>query len=234
MRHIGGYVIAALLCAAAGTAAFAVGRLEHRMAEAEEAMASLDFARTTRAYDELQQSMWYADYVPWITHSTIARIHAQSAAVRYWQGDYAALLDLTRDAAEGQNVDTDLLFVTANTTFRLGQQGATDPVLLSRAADDARKVYQSVLRQTPTHPDAAFNYEYMLVVRDLLAKKPGTKPAQSRGAVPKAPRQTLHGIEGGPSPGRTDEEFKTMVPQNKEERSRGTTRGGEQVLRRKG
>ena len=107
MKSIGGYVIAAGVLAALGAVALGVGRLEHRIAGADEALLSLDFVRSATAYDELEPYVAYARYVPWIGDDALRRIRANRAAVRYWDGDYTALLALARDeSARGERTPT--------------------------------------------------------------------------------------------------------------------------------
>ena len=234
MKRIGRYVVAAVVCGLSGAVAFAVGRLEHRIADAETAMGSLDFAASERAYAELEQSLWYGDYVPWLAEETQTRIRAHRAAARYWQGDYAAIPELTRSNAEGR-VDSHLLFLAANSLYRIGQQRAGSPADMLGAIDQARAAYQTVLRETATHPDAAFNYEYMVAARNQIARTARRTGASTAGG-PRQPvvHHTIHGVEGGPPPGRTDEKFEIFVPQNDEERTKGTKSGGDQMRQRKG
>ena len=236
MKTIGGYVVAALALVVLGGVALAVGRLEHRIAAADEALVSLDFVESARAYDELEQYAGYARYVPWIGGDALTRMRASRAAVRYWGGDYDALLSLARGQTADGDADTELLFIAANAAYRLGQQRAADRPGMMRAIDDARAAYQVVLSEGGGHPDAAFNYEYLLVVRDDLAK--GGRLASSRTPAPgdegpQAP-QTLHGREGAPPPGRSQKEFKVYVPEDRDERSKENERGGDQVRQRKG
>ena len=236
MRSIGAYVGAALALAALSAVALAVGRLEHGIARADEALVSLDFVESARAYDELEQYVGYARYVPWIGRDALARIRASRAAVRYWEGDYDALLSLARGDAAGAAPDTELLFVAANAAYRMGLQRAADGPSLLRGIDAARTAYQVVLRDGGNHPDAAFNYEYMLVVRDRIAtggRLAGAKPQAGNESTAPA-QQTLHGREGGPPPGRSQKEFKVYVPEDRDERKNDSAPGSDQVRQRKG
>ena len=234
MKRIGRYVVAAVVCAVSGAVAFAVGRLEHRIADAETAMASLDFATSERAYGELEQSLWYGDYAPWLAGETQRRIRAYRAAARYWQGDYEAIPELTRSDRDGE-VNAQLLFLAANSLYRIGQQRAGTPADMLEAIDQARAAYQTVLRETATHPDAAFNYEYMVAARNQIARTTRRTASSPAGLARQAVvHHTIHGVEGGPPPGRTGEKFEIFVPQNEEERTKGTKSGGDQLRQRKG
>lgn len=235
MKSIGGYVVVAVVLTALGAVALAGGLLEHRIARAEEALASLDFAETAAAYDELEQSVAYARYVPWIAGDALNRIHARRAAVRYWDGDYETLLAVTRDASGGETTDAELLFIAANAIYRLGLTRAPDRQSILRSLDDARGAYQVVLRESAGHPDAAFNYEYLGLIRDEIAKgrsrilgSPGSGDELAFG------RQTLHGREGAPPAGRSKEEFNIYVPEEPDERGKGLEPGSDELRRRKG
>ncbi len=236
MKSTGGYAIAALVLAALGAVALAGGLVEHRIADAEEMLASLNFVETAAAYDELEQYVGYARYVPWIAGDAFNRMRARRAAVRYWDGDYEPLAAVTRDANAGEETDTDVLFTTANAIYRLGHARAVDRESLLRALDEARGAYLVVLRDSAGHPDAAFNYEYLGFVRDEVAKgRRRAFPGSLQGSEQRAGSgQTLHGREGAPPSGRSDDEFKVYVPAEPEERPKGTEPGSDQLRRRKG
>lgn len=228
MKSIGGYVAGGLVLAALGAVALAGGLIEHRIAHAKEALASLDFGETAAAYDKLEQYVAYARYMPWIAGDALNRIRARRAAVRYWEGDHDALLPVTRDASAGEQTDPELLFIAANATYRLGQKRAADRASMLRALDDARGAYQVVLRESTGHADAAFNYEYLALVRDEIAK------GRRRDELAGLGKQTLHGREGGPPPAKRLDEFKILVPEEDQERQRGKEAGGDQLRRRRG
>lgn len=230
----GRYVVAALVFAALGAVALATGLVEHRIARAEEMLMSLDFAGTATAYEELARYVGSARYVPWMTGNAFDRVRARRAAARYWGGDYDALAAVARDAgAEGND---EVLFLAANSIYRLAQTRASDEQRVLRALDDARDAYLVVIRNGPGNPDAAFNYEYVSYVRDGIAKggrraPPG--PADGSDQAGSSGRHTLHGYEGAPPPGRPDDEFKIYVPTETEEQ-KGLEPGGDQLRRRKG
>ena len=100
MKTIGAYLVAALALAVLGGVALAVGRLEHRIAGADAALVSLGFVESARAYDELEHSR-IRTLLPWIGGDALTRMRASRAAVRYWGGDYDALLSLARGQTAG-------------------------------------------------------------------------------------------------------------------------------------
>ena len=150
MKSTGGYVVAALVFAALGAVALGGGLVEHRIARADEMLMSLDFAGTATAYDELAQYVDSARYVPWIAGAALDHVRARRAAARYWDGDYDALVAVTRDAsAEGNRA---VLFIAANSIYRLAQSRASDEQRLLRAIDDARDVYLVIIERGPRQP----------------------------------------------------------------------------------
>jgi hypothetical protein len=235
MKTIGGWIFAALVLAALGAGAIAAGRVEHRIARAEQALAALDFVESALAYEELEQSLAYLRFVPGIGEDALRRMRASRAAVEYWDGDYDALLSLARGESAGENPDPELLFIAANATYRLGQQRAADRDAMLRAIDDARAAYQVVLTETGGHADAAFNYEYLLGLRDEMARARLPSRVQPPGEEGSGQGQhTLHGREGAPPPERSQKEFKVYVPEDRDERTNETEPGSDQVRQRKG
>jgi hypothetical protein len=235
MKTIGGWVFAALVLAALGAGAISAGRVEHRIARAEQTLAALDFVESALAYEELEQSLAYLRFVPWIGEDALRRMRASRAAVEYWDGDYDALLSLARGESAGENPDPELLFIAANATYRLGQQRAADRDAMLRAIDDARAAYQVVLTETGGHADAAFNYEYLLGLRDEMGRARLPSRVQPPGEEGSGQGQhTLHGREGAPPPERSQKEFKVYVPEDRDERTNETEPGSDQVRQRKG
>ncbi len=104
-----------------------------------------------------------------------------------------------------------------------------------RAIDDARAAYQVVLTETGGHADAAFNYEYLLGLRDAMARTrlPSRVQPPGEGGSGQG-QQTLHGREGAPPPERSQKEFKVYVPEDRDERTNETEPGSDQVRQRKG
>ena len=80
------------------------------------------------------------------------------------------------------------------------------------------QAYAAVLKASPRHADAAYNYEYVSRVRDRVASRvPGKTPpalapvaAARAGDLPGGP--TIHGRPGGPPPEAKAEEFQVIAP----------------------
>jgi hypothetical protein len=97
-----------------------------------------------------------------------------------------------------------------------------------------------VLRSDGTAVDAAYNYEYIARIRDMLAKAKGArskdfKPAEPEVAsvdLPTGP--TVHGRPGGPPPTVSMNDFKTISPMRFDEREEQAQPGRGAPPRRRG
>lgn len=233
MRTISSQLAASLVLTVLGGMALAAGRVEHRIARAEEALAVLDYSTAARAYAELEEYEAYERFVPWLS-SDLKRLAAQRAAIRYWEGDYDALVAL-RDPGRGE-ADPGTLFIAANALYRRGQAHGADRQGLLRALDEALDAYRAVLTRDGSRSDAAFNYEYVALVRNELIKGqrrtlPGAPVAE--GAAD--PAQTLHGREGGAPPDRPEDNQKLFVPADPDDGpDKSTAPGGDQLRQRRG
>ena len=99
--------------------------------------------------------------------------------------------------------------------------------------------YADVLRKAPTMTDAAFNYEYVVKLRDRVAKAPARRgpppkaaPLEESVDLPIGP--TLHGNPGGPPDETPMGDFKTVTPMRYDEREEQMDPGRGQKLQRKG
>lgn len=209
-------VVAAVLLAAAWLS-WSEARLAARVAEARQQMATLQF----QVDDSLQPAAAVSDYLPGEAGSLSANIRRIRATVAYWVGGYDAVIE------EGdQQVDADILLTAANAAFRASGRaaGASQQEQVQRL-DGVLQAYASVLKASPRHADAAYNYEYVTRVRDEVASRvPGKTPApvaaaSAQGRLAGAARagdlpagNTIHGRPGGPPPEAKTEEFQVIAP----------------------
>jgi hypothetical protein len=176
MRNPATQLIAAALCLAAGAALWARGRDADRVAEAQRSLLTLQYARAADA-------------------------PATSAAARYWNGDYAAVLS-----------DDDPL-LAANAAYRAAvEPGGSAREMVTRL-DGVVKRYADVLRSDPASEDAAFNYEFVVRYRAAIAARGAAiPPLADNGNV------TPHGRAGAPPSASGQKQFKMLVPMRPEER----------------
>ena len=221
---IGPFVIAALL-ALAGATFWMAGHTERRLAEVHQQLALLRYADAMNEGEDVDASLGMTRRLPRLGDALANEVRDERALAQYWQSDYAAV-EPKRDAS-GMITETDpqLLLVGANAAFRASQH-ATDRAETLRRLDRVVKTYGDVLR-TQSSPDLAYNYEYVVRMRENLSRarqaplKADTRVAQKgEGAatsdLPVGP--TLHGYPGGPPKGTDMSQFKIVIPKRGEER----------------
>jgi hypothetical protein len=113
-----------------------------------------------------------------------------------------------------------LQFVVANAVFRNNLATATakpsgnaamDRTALLQALDEAASGYMTVLKSERFHPDASFNYEYLVRLREEAAK--GRQPPQQPG------QSADMGESGAPSPATSSQKFEIYIPLESTEKS---------------
>ncbi|MGH9330375.1 MAG: hypothetical protein ACRD09_08035 [Vicinamibacterales bacterium] len=123
------------------------------------------------------------------------------ASAGYWLGEY--------DAA-GRGGDP---FLAANAAYRAAVRHGGDWRALIGRLDGAVAQYADVLRASPGHPDAAYNYEFAIRYRAAIAAGQQNVPAEGDRA-----HVTVHGLAGAPPEGSDVKRFKMIVPMRPEER----------------
>ena len=122
-----------------------------------------------------------------------------------------------------QEVDAEILLTAANAAFRASGRAAGAPQQEQvQRLDGVLQAYASVLKASPRHADAAYNYEFVTRIRDEVASRiPGKTPppAVARRQGPSPGRggdlpdgNTIHGRPGGPPPEAKTEEFQVIAP----------------------
>jgi hypothetical protein len=210
----------AVVLALAGAVLWAEGKTEARLADAHRQLATLQYATAAAASDDVGDARALAR-IPGLGRETTTDARRVRTTAQYWGAEYAALTP-QRDAA-GTIVerDPDVLLLDANASFRAAQAEADRNSAL-RKLDGVVKNYADVLRTSPGEPDAAYNYEYAVRVRDSLQRaRAATRPAAATkapepGELPSGP--TLHGHSGGPPPKSDMSQFKIVIPKRGEER----------------
>ena len=178
------YLVVAILLAIAGVTLLAASRLERRVAQADQAMATLNLSRAAEAYDDIADSLAVIGRLPWLLGSTRDAVAARQAAVRYWRGDYASLVaDYTSADSPSIAGNLDLQFVVANADYRSVQRPDANREIALGTLDHAIGVYRRLLEGNEAHLDTAFNYEVMVRLRNRIAAGDEV-PAFRRPTVP--------------------------------------------------
>ena len=205
-----GQALVALVLAAAGAILWRTSESEHRLAAAERDLVTL---RYEEAAAQAQAPGRIASLLPG-NNRLAADAKALSATAAYWQGDYDTV---------ASNDDAKLL--AANAAFRTARKdGGTWQAVVGKL-DSVVKSYAEILREQPDNAEAAFNYEYVVRLRAVLAaRKQPVAPFDATATL------TLHGFEGAPPEESDMKKFKMIVPMRPDERleaekaGKGTTK----------
>jgi hypothetical protein len=202
--------LAAVMLVAAAWLSWSEARLATRVADARQQMATLQFAID----DSLAPSASVSDYLPGSTGPLSANIRRIRATVNYWIGGYDNVMD-----ARSQELDADILLTAANAAFRASQRNAAAPQQEQvQQLDGVLQAYAAVLKASPRHADASYNYEYVSRARDAVASRVAGKAQPAPAAAVRARAgdlpdgNTIHGIPGGPPPEAKTEEFQVIAP----------------------
>ncbi len=210
MKTVVTRLIVAIVLSAAAWLSWSEARLAARVADARQQMATLQF----QVDDTLTPAASISDYLPGEQGSLSSDIRRIRARVAYWIGGYDDVME-----EKSQELDPEVLLTAANAAFRASEREAAAPQTQRvQQLDGVLQAYAAVLKASPRHADAAYNYEYVTRVRDEVASRvPGkTAPvavAKGRGRAGDLPEgNTIHGRPGGPPPAAPTEEFQVIAP----------------------
>lgn len=204
--------LAALGLGIIGLACLMAGRFEQSVAQAERNLTTLDYAGAEDIFGRAERYLEYASYIPGVGHQALNDIRAQKAWLRYWQGQYGAIIPHSDDPIGSLPRDnTELQFVVANALYRSAQAQArerqNDRAGALQSIDIGIKAYLAVLRNSPRNEDAAFNYEYLVQLRGAMLTGNGRPKGGDSGE-----KTNPHGQPGG-TPQHSDmNDFKIQIP----------------------
>ena len=192
--------IIALLLVAAGAILWRSSEAERRLAAAERDLVTLRYDAAAAA--AAQPGGRLANLMPGAGRtSTDAKTVETTAG--YWQGNYEAVAD---------NPDAKLL--AANAAYRnMRKAGGSWQAVVGRM-DTLVKQYAEILREDPTNTEAAFNYEYIVRLRQVIAaRKQPVAPVDAADSS-----LSIHGFAGAPPEASDMKKFKMIVPMRPDER----------------
>ena len=202
------YVVAAVTFGVAAALLLAGGLVERRIAAAQRALATLDVAEAERAYARIAGTVDYAVMMPGLFRGLRDDLATRRAAVRYWRSDYEALVAEHADTNDPDaRMQPDLPFLLANAGYRAARDRVADRQDRVDTLTRAIAGYRRILENNPEHLDAAFNFEYLVRLREDIARGEDF-PA---GSLP-----DLHGREGAPPPEADLEEIQIYIPLEEE------------------
>jgi hypothetical protein len=190
-------------------------------------MATVDEAISTQEYAEAAGKLTEASATsPRPAGCRVRRpcpreMKARQAALKYWQQEYKELLPREADpvgAVEGEDVGLQML--VANGAYRVGQMKAKDREQSFQAIQDAVSGYMTVLKGPNWDERAAYNYEFLVRVRDELRNG-------KRKALPPPPmeQQGNNGEAGAPFEPTNTKAFEIYIPLEEQERTKASEAG---------
>lgn len=231
-------LLAAVVLAVAGTAAFRVAAFERDMSAVEEHLATQDYAAAATRLDEAAKQVGYARWVPRLGKQAAADMKARRAALQYWQRQYSELLPRDADPVGAvENEPVDLQMLVANGAYRAGQVKAakTDQTkgdgkdAALQTLQEAIGGYLTVLKGPVWDERAAYNYEFLVRVREELAKG-------KRKEMPPPPEEQdgSNGEAGAPFEPTNTKAFEVYIPLEEGERNKASEAGKSAPNARKG
>ncbi|MEO7135761.1 MAG: hypothetical protein ABI024_16260 [Vicinamibacterales bacterium] len=216
MKRSAGIIAAIVLLLLIGVAALMAGRVERRMAIAQEDMAVLDFADPQADYDALEEDL---AAMPLVSERTLREIRRRRAMLQYWQRDYADLIDVARtanEAGDADSIDPEMRVLAANALYRVAQRGPQDRATLLRNLDAAIRAYSEALRAGIERPDIAFNYELAVRMREEVGA--GKRKVLTNAKTDDTQSDpNMHGDPGEPPKDMKVEQFQIRIPMDPKE-----------------
>jgi hypothetical protein len=215
VRTVAPFILLAGALAGAGVVLRAASQIEAARAGAEYALVTL---RYERAAEQLASAS-AGGLTGWLL-SVLGDEATAPAVAQYWKGDYEAVAAIE---------DPALALLAANAEYRrLRSSGGTAEAFAARL-DAVAERYAEILRQDPDNEEAAFNYEFVVRLRQaaLAARKP-VPPLDPAAGL------TVHGAAGAPPQESEMRKFKMIVPMTPDERQEAEEAGRSGQRIRKG
>src|SRR6185503_7782095 len=222
----------ALVAAVLSGVAYLTGRMatvERHLADTREALATQDYAQAAGSVDAATASLGWARYVPGFGTRVQREARAYNAAILYWEREYDTLVPDGQDPVSAiEEGNADLQLVVANAAYRKNQKRYTDPAATKQALLESAATYLTVLKSGTWHEDAAYNYEYVIRLRDEQAR--GRRPPDGNDPGEKAD----NGEGGAPSEASSQQGFQIYIPLESTEKPAGGDAGKAPPKERKG
>ena len=230
MKGISGLLAAAVLLALLGAALAKLSFLERDMAQAQANVTMQTYDGVEETFATAERYYEYGSHLPWIGNGPVNEVRARRASMRYWQKSYGEVIPQQTDPIGAVPADnTALQLIVANAVYRTGQGQSKDKATTMQALDAGINAYQAVLKNTANQEDAAFNYEYLVRLRDEVDK--GKRKPGAGDIVMKGP----DGASGAPPTlENTMSDFKIYIPLDSQERQDQGVAGKAGAAKRKG
>lgn len=214
MKASAGFLVVAAILAIVGGIVVRAGLLDREMARVDEHLVASEYGQVQPVLDDAERFYGYASRVPGVGSAPLNDVRARKAALQYWQKQYSALTAGEDPVGRVAPDDTALQFLVASAVYRENARRAKDRAGMIGAADAGIAAYLAVLKNAPRNRDAAYNYEYLVRLKDELAK------GRRKTLAPAEPDP--HGVPGKKEERGDTKEFKTYVPHDTKELEKGT------------
>ena len=221
MKSVIGYVAAAIVFVLLGGVFLTASRLDRGLAVSQENLVTQKYDDSLATFDAAERYYGYASRLPWIGSGPLNDVRARRATAQYWQRQYGTIVPQgTEPVSTVDENNIALQMVVANAVFRLGQSGWKDKQTTLEALDTSINAYLTVLKNTSRHENAAYNYEYLVRLRQEV-EKGRRKPGEGEG------KDGPEGRGGGPTPEQNNmSDFKIYIPLESEELQQGSGSSG--------
>jgi len=226
-------IVMAFVAAVLSGVAYVSSRMaivERHLADTREALATLDYPQAAGSVDAAVAELGVARYIPGFGDRVQREARAYNAAIQYWEREYDALVPEGADPVSTiEEGNIDLQLVVANAAYRKNQKRYTDVAATKQALQESASNYLTVLKSGGSwHQDAAYNYEYVVRLRDEQAR--GRRPPEGNDEAQKAD----NGQGGAPSEATSQEGFEVYIPLESTEKPAGGDAGKAPPKDRKG
>lgn len=233
MKGVTGFLVGAVVLAIVGAACLGARAIEREVARVQQDFATFKYDEPEATFDTAERYFEYASRFPGFGNGPLNDVRARRATLRYWQNQYDDLVPKQSDPVTAIPADNvDLQLVVAHAVYRSGQARSIDKPTTLEALDAAIAGYLTVLRNAPGQNDAAYNYEYLVRLRDEVEKArrfPGSSPSTpDEGSPAKSPA----GEPGGQPATREAPQFKIYIPLESNERDDGLAGKAGQIKRK--
>jgi hypothetical protein len=230
MKTVIALIVLVVLLGAAGFLSFRVAAFERDMATVDEDLSTQQYVDAASMLTHASADLRWTGWLPTFGARARADIKMRQASLQYWQQQYKALMPREADpvgAVEAEDVGLQML--VANGVYRAGQIKAKDREQSIQALQDAVSGYMTVLKGPAWDERAAYNYEFLVRVRDELRNG-------KRKALPPPPmeQQGNNGEAGEPFEPTNTKAFEIYIPLEEQERTKASEAGKASPNQRKG
>lgn len=206
-----------------------VSAVHGHLADAQQHVATLQYDDAQASLDAAEAAVGYARWLPGFGEDALRDIRTRKAALLYWTQKYDVLVPEGADpVAAIEEGNPDLQLVVANAAHRLGQRAGTDRAALIQALEESASSYLTVLKNGEFREDAAYNYEYVIRLKEELTRSRRPPPPPEENA------DGDMGQSGAPAETKSDESFEIYIPLESTEKPTGGDAGKAPEKGRKG